>query len=123
MTFRPFPASPIPIIKGINAKTVATTSQIIDPNMSFILYAVYFEAGSLTGTGSFTFSVGTNAATYNNLVASSAWNPATVHQFVKFSPTTGAPIIAPNTAVVLNITAGSAATTFSLNWFLHGELF
>lgn len=99
---------------GINAKTVASTviDTTEDGTRRFVPVMVTVEStASNTVTGGIIASVGTNSATYNNILASKTFDPFTTNQLDCVQCSGLLSSVAPNTDIRINITTGATGTS------------
>lgn len=108
---------------GIDGKTVAATAIGTTENGTRRFYptAAVFELTAVAVLiGVCTLSVGTNGASYNDLVAATAMTGLTAANGILRVSIALAGSVAPNTAVYVNITVGATATTYTLRAILEG---
>lgn len=111
-------------VTGINAKNTGSTGiYTTETGLGrFYPVAVLFEA---TNTASVsivaTISVGTNASSYNNILAASGLAGLTSNNAIITFPLTAAAVSVPaSTAIVMNVTVGATATTMTVSCYLIG---
>lgn len=122
MTFRPQYGMTTLYVSGINAKsTGATLIGTTLPGMRFVPFKIGVEATVLTGasTGP-TFTIGTNASSYNNILSSTTWSPVDEFQFNLYGFSSGTISVAPSTGIYIDITSASTSTSFTLRVTLRG---
>lgn len=125
MTYRPQPLITGFIVKSINAKsTGATIIGTTLPGMSFAVLRVYLIAATLTGAAAGpTFQVGTNSTSFNNIVSSTVFSPASAAIYGVFNPNSTAIAVPASTAVEINITRASTSTTMTIHVLVVGTYY
>lgn len=113
------------IVKGINAKNTGAT--IIGTTRSanglfFPIFAIFHVATANTIITPATISLGTNSATYNNILAASAMTGLTAQDTMLQFPLGTAAIapIAVSTGIYANITSGATATAMTMDITIFG---
>lgn len=110
-------------ILNVNGKNSGSTiMQKSSPLGKFYPMNVSFELVSVSGlvTAS-TVSLGSNSATYNNIMAATLLtNLTTALDIRNITLNTGLVTLAANTDVYLNVTGVATATTFNFNVYLLG---
>jgi hypothetical protein len=110
---------------SIDAKTTGATKIATTENGSqrFIPKTVIIELTAATAvTVVATLSVGTNSATYNNILAATALTGlSALNNIVMIHlPATAISSIAPNTDIYVNVTIGATATTANIRVDVDG---
>jgi hypothetical protein len=110
---------------GIDGKTTGATLITTTENgvRRFYATAVLFELTAVAVLiGVCTASVGTNGATYNNLLAATALTGVSVVNNMLRLPIGAVAVssVAPNTDVYINITIGATATTYTIRAVVEG---
>lgn len=109
----------------IDAKTIASTA--IDTTETarrfYPLFATFEVVSASAVISVATLSIGTNATTYNNILAATAMTGLTSANAMMQSGTllvVAGASIAPNTEIRVNVSVGYIATTANLKVLLHG---
>jgi hypothetical protein len=109
---------------GVVGTATGTTliGTTIDGTMSFFpVFAVVKVAAANTILGVGTYSIGTNAVSYNNVIPATALTGlSTLNAYTKFDVTGAIGAILPNTDIYLNITVAYTATGATLEVNLFG---
>jgi hypothetical protein len=107
---------------NVNLKTVANTTVYTTPSGqgNFHILMVVTEVTAATSfTVGATLSLGTNGASYNNIIASFTSQTA-LNANTPTVPAAGAVSVPPSTAIVANVTGGATATTATAHFSLIG---
>lgn len=110
-------------IAGVNAKTTGATVIFTTESVSnFYVTGVTVESTSATAiTVPATLSVGTNAATYNNILAAGAMTSLTAaNLFSMLLPTVASVVVAASTAINVNISVAATGTSQTLTVGVQG---
>lgn len=102
---------------GIDGKTTgATVIGTTDPKMRFVPLYVSAEPTGVSGLVTVSsLSVGTNSATFNNILVATALTGAITANFLVNTPITAlSPSVVPGTSISVNITVGAVGTTYNL---------
>lgn len=111
----------LPILIGyndtnVNLKNTGATLLFTQPNTqsSYFPFRIRVFSGNVSGiTGAPTISIGTNASSYNNILAATALTGlTTAGTYIDYAPTYPLAPIAFNTSVFVNVTIGATGTTF-----------
>ena len=110
---------------SVDAKTVAATqigTTLANTVLRFHpMFAVIYLKTVDTMLAAATLSFGTNASTYNNIIAATAMTGLTTANDMFRSDITGVVAsIASGTAIFVNVTVGATATTELIDVFLYG---
>lgn len=112
------------IKKGIDAKTTGATKMGTTENGTerfHPIFAVINVSAANTIAVVPTLSVGTNGASYNNiLVAAAMTGLSALHTLLKSDIVGATGNVAPNTEIYVNISVGATATAMSLDVHLFG---
>lgn len=111
---------------GINAKNTGTTTIYTTENGTRNFYPSRIRfictAGTLI-TIVPTISIGTNASSYNNILAATSLTGLTsASNSISYNvDALVIPVIAANTAIIANVTVGSTATTMTIEVHIFGD--
>ena len=110
---------------GVDFKTVAVTTLFTVPaDKSFVIIGTIIEATNFdTATVGGDYNIGTNAASYDNIVAADASLAMTTGTSIVYSTGGNSPIVIPGGSVVkINVTTGVTATAAIGNYYMYGIL-
>jgi len=110
--------------KGISYTGVASTQIGITENGTerfFPLFCVITVSSATLLTIAGTMSVGTNSASYNNILVATAMTGLTgLYNMLTMNLTTLVSSIAANTPIFVNVTVGATATSSTFDVYLFG---
>lgn len=108
-------------ISGIDGKTTAPTL-IFTPISRFTPLSVTLELTSVSGfVTTASFSIGTNASSYNNILAISALTGVSnANNLLNFPMTTLISSVPIGTGIYVNVTTGAVETTYILKASITG---
>lgn len=106
----------------VGTSTGATLIQTTDANLRFVPILIQIEATAITGLVTpASFSIGTNSATYNNLLAITAMTGITSANLMLQSNITAlSSSVGASTGIYINVTTGAVGTTYTLRASILG---